>query len=126
ATLHPDAIVTGQGEPAILALKKATTTVPIVMLLAADPVGTGLVASLARPGANVTGMSLLAPDLGGKRLAMLKEAVATASRGAGLGEGSRCVVECRVSRDARGVQRQRSDSRRSQSDTTFGRGTRAR
>src|SRR5262249_5703639 len=84
ATLHPDAIVTGQGEPAILALKKATTTVPIVMLLAADPVGTGLVASLARPGANVTGMSLLAPDLGGKRLAMLKEAVAAASRVAGL------------------------------------------
>jgi putative tryptophan/tyrosine transport system substrate-binding protein len=48
--LQPDIIVTGQGEPAILALRKATTTIPIVMLVAADPVGTGLVAKLARPG----------------------------------------------------------------------------
>ena len=78
--LQPDIIVTGLGEPAILALRKATTTIPIVMLVAADPVGTGLVANLARPGANVTGMSILAPDLGGKRLAMLKEAAATVGR----------------------------------------------
>ena len=77
--LQPDIIVTGQGEPAILALRKATTTIPIVMLVAADPVGTGLVATLARPGGNVTGMSILAPELGGKRLAILKEAVATAT-----------------------------------------------
>ena len=79
-SLRPDVIVCGLGEPGILALKKATTTIPIVMLVAADPVGTGLVASLGRPGGNVTGMSLLAPELGGKRLAMLKEAVASATR----------------------------------------------
>jgi putative ABC transport system substrate-binding protein len=79
-SLQPDLIVCGLGEPGIVALKKATTTIPIVMLVAADPVGTGLVASLARPGSNVTGMSLLTPELGGKRLAMLKEAVATATR----------------------------------------------
>jgi putative tryptophan/tyrosine transport system substrate-binding protein len=78
--LQPDVIVTGLGEPAILALTKATKTIPIVMLVAADPIGTGLVASLARPGGNVTGMSILAPDLGGKRLGILKEAVATVSR----------------------------------------------
>ena len=62
--LRPDIIVCGLGEPGILALKAATTTIPIVMLVAADPVGTGLVASLGRPGGNVTGMSLLAPELG--------------------------------------------------------------
>ena len=78
--LQPDIIVSGLGEPAILALRKATTQIPIVMLVAADPVGTGLVADLARPGGNVTGMSLLAPELGGKRVAILKEAVATATR----------------------------------------------
>ena len=80
AALQPDIIVSGLGEPAILALKKATTRIPIVMLVAADPVSTGLVANLARPGGNVTGMSLLAPELGGKRLAILKEAVGTMSR----------------------------------------------
>jgi ABC-type uncharacterized transport system substrate-binding protein len=78
--LQPDLIVTGLGEPGILALRKATTRIPIVMLVAADPVGAGLVANLARPGGNVTGMSILASEMGGKRLAMLKEAVATATR----------------------------------------------
>ena len=56
-----------------LAAKRATTTIPIVMLSAGDPLGTGLVDSLARPGGNVTGMSLMVPDLGGKRLELLKE-----------------------------------------------------
>jgi putative ABC transport system substrate-binding protein len=78
--LQPDLIVTGLGEPGILALRKATTRIPIVMLVAADPVGTGVVANLARPGGNVTGMSMLASEMGGKRLAMLKEAVVTATR----------------------------------------------
>ncbi len=61
------------GTPPTLAAKQATTTIPIVMGAAGDPVGSGLVASLARPGGNVTGMSLMAPDLGGKRLELLKE-----------------------------------------------------
>jgi putative ABC transport system substrate-binding protein len=78
--LRPDVIVTALGEPAILALKNATSTIPIVMLLSVDPIGAGLVASLARPGGNVTGMSLLASEMGGKRLEILKQAVPRAAR----------------------------------------------
>jgi putative tryptophan/tyrosine transport system substrate-binding protein len=70
--LDVDVIVT-VGTLAPLAAKRATTSIPIVMMNAGDPVGSGLVASLARPGGNVTGMSLMAPDLGGKRLELLKE-----------------------------------------------------
>ena len=80
ATLRPGVIVTALGEPAIVALKNATSTIPIVMLISADPVGTGLVASLARPGGNITGMSILAPEMGGKRLEILKQAVPKAVR----------------------------------------------
>jgi putative ABC transport system substrate-binding protein len=54
--------------------KKASATIPIVFATAADPVGAGLVSSLARPGGNITGLSLMAPDLNGKRLELLKEA----------------------------------------------------
>jgi putative ABC transport system substrate-binding protein len=70
--LNVDVIV-GIGTLAPLAAKRATSTIPIVMGAAGDPVGSGLVASLAQPGGNVTGMSLMAPDLGGKRLELLKE-----------------------------------------------------
>jgi putative ABC transport system substrate-binding protein len=63
-----------------LAAKRATTTIPIVMVSAGDPLGSGLVASLARPGGNVTGMSLMVPDLGGKRLELLKELLPRLSR----------------------------------------------
>jgi putative ABC transport system substrate-binding protein len=66
-------VIVGIGTLAPLAAKRATTTIPIVMTAAGDPLGSGLVASLARPGGNVTGMSLMAPDLGGKRLELLKE-----------------------------------------------------
>ena len=69
-----DAIVTA-GTPAALAVKKATTTVPLVMVAVGDPVGTGLVPSLARPGGNLTGLSSVAPDLEGKRLQLLREVV---------------------------------------------------
>jgi ABC-type uncharacterized transport system substrate-binding protein len=72
ARLKVDVIV-GIGTLAPLAAKRATTTIPIVMTAAGDPLGSGLVASLARPGGNVTGMSLMAPELGGKRLELLKE-----------------------------------------------------
>jgi putative tryptophan/tyrosine transport system substrate-binding protein len=77
--LNVDVIV-GFGTPPPLAAKRATTTIPIVMAAAGDPVGSGLVASLARPGGNVTGMSLMAPDLAGKRLELLKELVPRLAR----------------------------------------------
>jgi putative ABC transport system substrate-binding protein len=66
-------VIAAAGTLAPLALKRATTTIPIVMAAAGDPLGSGLVASLAHPGGNVTGLSLMAPDLGGKRLQILKE-----------------------------------------------------
>ena len=72
--LRVDVIVTG-GEAGIRAARDATRTIPIVMANSGDPVGTGLIESLARPGGNITGLSLLAPDLGGKRLELLKETV---------------------------------------------------
>jgi putative ABC transport system substrate-binding protein len=78
-SLDVDVIVT-VGTLAPLAAKRATSTIPIVMAAAGDPVGSGLVASLARPGGNVTGLSGMEPDLGGKRLELLKEVVPGISR----------------------------------------------
>ena len=66
--------------PAGLAAKRATSTLPIVLAVAGDPVGTGLVESLARPEGNITGMSLMHPELGAKRLGLLKDMVPTAAR----------------------------------------------
>jgi putative tryptophan/tyrosine transport system substrate-binding protein len=66
--------------PAALAAKHATTTIPIVMVGLGDPVGSGLVASLARPGGNITGLSVLRPDLVGKQLEILKDLRPTVSR----------------------------------------------
>jgi putative ABC transport system substrate-binding protein len=77
--LKVDLIVVTAG-PMALAAKKATTTIPIVMANAGDPVGDGLVASLARPGGNVTGFSSLGPELNTKRLEILKDAVPKLSR----------------------------------------------
>jgi putative ABC transport system substrate-binding protein len=71
---------------AVLPAKKASPTTPIVFGGAADPVGSGLVSSLARPGGNITGLSLMAPDLDGKRLELLKEAVPQVARVAFLWE----------------------------------------
>src|SRR5262249_13042246 len=66
--------------PAAQAVKKATPTIPIVMIPLGDPVATGLVASLARPGGNITGLTFMASGLAAKRLALLKEAVPRVSR----------------------------------------------
>ena len=69
----------------VLAAKQATKTIPIVMAGSGDPVGAGLVASLARPGGNVTGLSMLSLEMAGKQLALLREMVPGVSRGAVLG-----------------------------------------
>jgi putative tryptophan/tyrosine transport system substrate-binding protein len=79
-----DIIVT-YGTPSILAAKQATSAIPIVFAAAGDPVRTGIVASLARPGGNVTGLSLLATDLTGKRIELLREVVPSLRRLALLG-----------------------------------------
>ena len=77
--LKVDLIVVTSG-PAAAAAKGATTTIPIVMMTSVDPVGEGLVASLARPGGNVTGFSSLAPELSTKRLEILKDVVPKLAR----------------------------------------------
>jgi putative ABC transport system substrate-binding protein len=77
--INVEVIVT-QGTPAAQAARRATATIPIVMATSGDPVAVGLVASLARPGGNVTGNSLLGPDLAGKRLELLREIVPGVSR----------------------------------------------
>jgi ABC-type uncharacterized transport system substrate-binding protein len=82
--LKVDIIVT-TGGTLTRAAKEATSSIPIVMAQDSDPVGSGFVASLARPGGNITGLSSLAPELGGKRLELLKEIVPKLSRVAILG-----------------------------------------
>src|SRR5262245_31629561 len=81
--LKVDVIVTSGG--AVVAAKQATSVIPIVFGVANDPLNTGLVASLARPGGNVTGLSLLAPDLAGKRLELLRQLIPSLRRLAIMG-----------------------------------------
>ncbi len=68
-------LIFAETTPAARAVKQATTTIPIVFSPIADPIGSGLVANLARPGGNITGITFMAPELGGKRLELLKQAV---------------------------------------------------
>jgi putative ABC transport system substrate-binding protein len=82
--LKVDVIVTA-GTAAVIAVKKATSTIPIVFAAAGDPVGTGLVASLARPGHNITGLSNQQTDLAGNRLQLLREVVPELRRVAVMG-----------------------------------------
>ena len=86
--LHVDVIVTA-GPTSTRLFKEATSTIPIVMTNEADPVGTGFVASLARPGGNITGLSTLAPELNGKRIELLKEIIPKLSRVAVFGTSTR-------------------------------------
>jgi ABC-type uncharacterized transport system substrate-binding protein len=86
-----DIIVTS-GTPLIVAAKQATATIPIVFSVAGDPVGSGLVASLARPGGNVTGLSVLSTDLAGKRLDLLRELVPGLHRVAIMGNVGNPVI----------------------------------
>src|SRR5439155_12717562 len=73
-------MIVATGGPAVRAAKKETSTLPIVMAFSGDPVGTGLVPSLARPGANITVLTLGGPELYGKRVELLKETVPGLSR----------------------------------------------
>ena len=73
-------VLVAQGTASALASKQATKTIPIVMVYVGDPVGSGLVTSLARPGGNVTGLSVLTPDIVPKALEILKEAAPSVSR----------------------------------------------
>jgi putative tryptophan/tyrosine transport system substrate-binding protein len=93
--LNVDLIVT-TGEPPARAAKSATTTIPIVMANAGDPVGSGFVASLARPGGNVTGLSNLGTELNSKRLEVLKDAIPKLARvGLLRGQGGAQLKEIR-------------------------------
>jgi putative tryptophan/tyrosine transport system substrate-binding protein len=85
--LKLDVIVTG-GSTATRPAKAATVTIPIVMTQDSDPVGNGFVASLARPGGNITGLSNFAPELSGKRLELLREVVPKLSRVAVFGNAT--------------------------------------
>jgi putative tryptophan/tyrosine transport system substrate-binding protein len=101
-------IIVAVGDPAIYAAKKATTTIPIVMVAAGDPVAGGLVAGLARPGGNITGTTFFSSELAGKRLELLKEVAPTASHTVVLWNpknpgGSLNLKETEVSARAMGV-----------------------
>src|SRR5262249_28021174 len=73
-------VIVAANNPAVSAAQRATKTIPIVMVLVTDPVRLGFVASLARPAGNITGLTIQAPDLAGKRLQILKEAVPRLTR----------------------------------------------
>jgi putative tryptophan/tyrosine transport system substrate-binding protein len=96
-----DVIVTSSS-PNVLATKKATSEIPIVFASAGDPVGSGLVASLARPGGNVTGLSIQAAEITSKRIELLREALHPLSRLAimGNGDNSAVIVEMREAQTA--------------------------
>ncbi len=77
-------VLVASSSPATLAARQATRTIPIVMPVSSDPVGEGLVASLAHPGGNITGLSVMAPELGAKRLQLLRQVLAPSARSLGV------------------------------------------
>jgi len=81
--LKVDILVT-PSSPSVLAARQATRTIPIVMPTSSDPVGDGVVASLAHPGGNITGLSMMAPELGTKRIQLLREILPKPSRAIGV------------------------------------------
>jgi putative ABC transport system substrate-binding protein len=111
--LKADVIVTA-GPTVTRAVKEATVTIPIVMALDTDPVGNGFVASLAQPGGNITGLSILSPEISGKRLKLMKEIVPRLSRVAVLGTSTQpgnaqALKEAEVAAAALGVKLQYLD-----------------
>jgi putative ABC transport system substrate-binding protein len=116
--LKVDMIVT-YGTPQVMAAKQATSTIPIVFALAGDPVGNGLVASLARPGANVTGLSLQTNDTAAKRMELLRELLPMVRRLALLANVGNPVAalevgEVRAAARALGVEAATSEIRRTE------------
>ena len=99
--LKVDAIFTA-GTPALFAVKQATKTIPIVFFSTSDPIGTGVVASLAHPGGNITGMSGLASDLWPKRLELLKEISPKLLKSGHAVEQKQCRHGTRSESDPRG------------------------
>jgi len=81
-------VIVSSGPTMTRAAKEATATIPIVMAQDSDPVENGFVASLARPGGNITGLSVLSPELSGKQLELLKEIVSKLSRVAVIGNSN--------------------------------------
>jgi len=111
-------VIVATGTPGIGAAQRATRTIPIVMAASIDPVGTGFVASLARPGGNITGLDLLSGDLAGKRLQLLRETVPGLSRVAVLWNPSapEAVAQWKITQAAAqtlGMQLQSLEVRRS-------------
>jgi len=109
-------VIVATNNPAVAAAQKATKTIPIVMVIVTDPVRLGFVASLARPSGNITGLSIQAPELAGKRLQFLKEAVPNLRRVAVLWDptepGRRELVkETEVAAPGLGLQLQSSEAR---------------
>ena len=96
--LQPDLILTGS-TPATAAMRQQTNTIPIVFAMVGDPVGSGFVASLSRPGGNLTGINFFASELAAKRMELLREMVPTAARVAVLGDPTFTLTESQV-RDA--------------------------
>jgi putative tryptophan/tyrosine transport system substrate-binding protein len=90
-------VIVSHNTPGPLAAKEATSTIPIVFATAGDPVGSGIVASLARPGGNVTGLSSQSPDVAGKRLELLREIVPGLHRLAVLADTDNPFVKLDVS-----------------------------
>ena len=115
--LKVDIIVSG-GPATTRPAKEATSTIPIVMAQDNDPVANGIVASLARPGGNITGLSTLAPEISGKQLELLKEIVPKLSRVAVLGTSTIPSQRTNVTRAGsrrRGVESEDSIPRRTRS-----------
>src|ERR1700730_82258 len=115
--LKVDVIVTTGS--AVPAFKQATSVIPIVFAIANDPVGSGLVESISRPGGNVTGLSILAADLGGKRLEILREVIPSLSRLATLGDAANLVTASEMGQvqeaaRPRGLEVVRSEIRRAE------------
>jgi putative ABC transport system substrate-binding protein len=118
-------IIITRGPPATRSAKEATSTIPIVMAVDIDPVGSGFVASLARPGGNITGLSSLSPEISGKQLELLKEIIPRLARVAVLGTSTiqgnaQALKETQLAAGAFGVQLQYLDIRGPEDiETTF-------